>query len=121
MLRVGRASLLQQARATNPEQARLSFLVLALRGKKVGFEKVISMIDEMVEALKKEQGDDAAKKEYCLSSFDSTEDKKKELEHSASDTATAIASAEEKISALAAEIAETEDKKKELEHSASDT
>jgi chromosome segregation ATPase len=100
-------SLLQQARATNPEQARLSFLVLALRGKKVGFEKVISMIDEMVEALKKEQGDDAAKKEYCLSSFDSTEDKKKELEHSASGTATAIASAEEKISALAAEIAET--------------
>merc|ERR1719229_367325 len=100
-------SLLQQARATNSEQARLNFLVLALRGKKVGFEKVISMIDEMVEALKKEQGDDAAKKEYCLSSFDSTEDKTKELEHSASGTATAIASAEEKISALAAEIAET--------------
>merc|ERR1719229_527173 len=100
-------SLLQQARATNSEQARLNFLVLALRGKKVGFEKVISMIDEMVEALKKEQGDDAAKKEYCLSSFDSTEDKTKELEHSASGTATAIASAEEKISTLAAEIAET--------------
>merc|ERR1719373_1479418 len=100
-------SLLQQARATNPEQTRLNFLVLALRGKKVGFEEVISMIDEMVEALKKEQGDDAAKKEYCLSSFDSTEDKMKELEHSASGTATAIASAEERISALAAEIAET--------------
>merc|ERR1719191_836440 len=100
-------SLLQKARATNPEQARLNFLVLALRGKKIGFEKVISMIDEMVEALKKEQGDDADKKEYCLSSFDSTEDKKKELENSASGTATAIASAEEKISALAAEIAET--------------
>merc|ERR1740138_1168745 len=27
------------------------------------------MIDEMVEALKKEQGDDAAKKEYCLSTL----------------------------------------------------
>merc|ERR1719343_646240 len=84
--------LLQQARATNLEQARLNFLVLALRGKKIGFEKVIGMIDEMAEALKKEQGDDAAKKEYCLSSFDSTEDKKKELEHVASDTETAITS-----------------------------
>jgi septal ring factor EnvC (AmiA/AmiB activator) len=83
-------------------------LVLALRGKKVGFEKVISMIDAMVSSLKKEQMDDSDKKEYCLSTFDSTEDKIKELEHVASDTETAIASAEEKIAALAEEIVETE-------------
>merc|ERR1719373_70877 len=110
-------SLLQQARATNPEQTRLNFLVLALRGKEVGFEKVISMIDEMVEALKKEQGDDAAKKEYCLSTFDTTEDKKKELEHAASDTETAIASAEESIAALAEGIAEAKKSIKALDAS----
>jgi len=110
-------SLLQQARATSPEQARLNFLVLALRGKKIGFDKVVGMIDVMVVALKKEQGDDAAKKEYCLSSLDSTEDKKKELGHAASDTETAIASAEEEISSLVAEIAEAEKSIKALDAS----
>jgi len=107
-LRARAISLLQKAREAHPKQARLNFLVLALRGKKVGFEKVISMIDAMVSSLKKEQMDDSDKKEYCLATFDSTEDKIKELEHVASDTETAIASAEEKIAALADEIEETE-------------
>merc|ERR1719343_1423898 len=88
-------SLLQQALETTPKHARLDFLVLALRGKKIGFEKVISMIDGMVSSLKKEGQDDSDKKEYCLSTMDSTEDKKKGLEHASSDTETAIASAEE--------------------------
>merc|ERR1719188_1290005 len=43
----------------------LQFIELALRGKKIGFEKVIAMIDEMVATLKKEQQDDDSKKEYC--------------------------------------------------------
>jgi len=103
-----------------PRQARLDFLVLALRGKKVGFEKVISMIDGMVSALKKEQATDSDKKEYCLSTFDTTEDKKKELEHVASDTETAIASAEESIAALAEEIAEAEKSIKALDASVSE-
>jgi septal ring factor EnvC (AmiA/AmiB activator) len=113
-------SLLQRARGAIPKQARLEFLVLALRGKKVGFEKVISMIDGMVSALKKEQLTDSDKKEYCLSTFDSTEDKKKELEHVASDTETAIASAEENIAALAEEIAEAEKSIKALDASVSE-
>merc|ERR1719313_1633825 len=36
----------------------LDFIALALRGKKVGFEKVIKLMDEMVVLLKKEQVDD---------------------------------------------------------------
>jgi len=87
---------------------RLNFLVLALKGRKVGFEKVIGMIDEMVGALKKEQLDDDDKKEYCLGQIDSAEDKQKELDHSLSDIETAITSATEKIAALTEEIAETE-------------
>merc|ERR1719221_763532 len=67
------------------------------------------MIDEMMALLKKEQGDDNDKKEYCLSAIDSAEDKKKELEHALSDTETAISSATEKIAALTEEIATTED------------
>merc|ERR1719321_206115 len=36
----------------------LDFIALALRGQKVGFEKVIKLMDEMVVTLKKEQVDD---------------------------------------------------------------
>jgi len=113
-------SLLQQAREASPQHARLGFLVLALRGKKIGFEKVIGMIDGMVSALKKEGLDDSDKKEYCLSTLDSTEDKKKELEHATSDTDTAIASAEENIAALTEEIAEAEKSIKALDTSVSE-
>merc|ERR1711933_268397 len=47
----------------------LDFIALAIQGKKIGFEKVISMIDEMVTTLKTEQADDDAKKEYCAKEF----------------------------------------------------
>merc|ERR1719401_839788 len=78
------------------------------------------MIDDMVATLKKEQVDDDNKKEYCESEFDSSEDKKKELELKMSDTETAINSAEEGIAALTAEIKETEASIKELDKSVSE-
>merc|ERR1719414_2004741 len=90
------------------DRARLDLLVLALRGKKIGFAKVIGMIDEMVASLKAEQVDDDNKKEYCAKQFDDADDKKKALERTVSDTQTAIASAEEGISALTAEISAAE-------------
>merc|ERR1719428_2280621 len=58
----------------------IDFVELALHGKKMGFEKVIKMIDEMVVTLKKEQVEDDHKKEYCEVQFDISEDKKKVLE-----------------------------------------
>merc|ERR1712032_1131235 len=87
---------------------RLNFVLLALRGKQVGFEKIIAMMDEMVGLLKKEQLDDDNKKEYCAAEFDSAEDKAKELGHKLSETETAIASATEEIASLVVEIATTE-------------
>merc|ERR1719297_372167 len=63
-----------------PARPELDLIALALSGKKIGFEKVIKMIDEMVANLKKEQVDDENKKEYCDKQFDLSEDKKKELE-----------------------------------------
>ncbi|CAK0839820.1 unnamed protein product [Prorocentrum cordatum] len=102
-------ALVQQAQLkSEADHARLGFLVLALRGKKVGFEVVIKMIDDMVVLLKKEQADDAEKKEYCGSQFDSTEDKKKSLTREASDLATAIASTKESISSAAEDISALE-------------
>merc|ERR1712070_375493 len=55
---------------------RLDFIALALKGKKIGFEKVIKMIDDMIATLKTEQVDDEKKKEYCAAEFDSSDDKK---------------------------------------------
>merc|ERR1719359_2771818 len=69
----------------------LDFISLMLRGKKVGFEKVIKMIDEMVVTLKKEQVDDDNKKEYCAVQLDATDDKKKEQERNIAGLETAIA------------------------------
>lgn len=62
------------------------------------------MIDTMVESLKSEQVEDDSKKEYCALQFDETEDKKKGLEQTSSDHATAIAEAEETVAALKDEI-----------------
>merc|ERR1711924_418130 len=56
---------------------RLNLIALALKGKKVSFDKVLTMIDDMVSLLKKEQVDDNDKKEYCENMIDQTEDKVK--------------------------------------------
>merc|ERR1719387_2538986 len=85
----------------NPQ---LDFIALAIQGKKIGFEKVLTMIDEMVATLKKEQLDDDHKKEYCAKQFDQAEDKKKGLERSISDSETVIADAKDGIAAAKEEI-----------------
>lgn len=103
-----RARALAAVRAVRPT-VHMDLISLALRGKKVGFEKIISMIDEMTKTLKKEQHDDDHKREYCNKQFDFTEDKKKGLERQIQDTATAIANAEEGVAALKDEIAALKD------------
>ena len=50
---------------------------LALHGKTIAFDKVIRMIDAMVETLKEEQKDEDHKKEYCTSQLDLGDDKRK--------------------------------------------
>jgi len=102
----------QKKESRHGSRARLDFLVLALSGKQAlsqkGFEKVIKMIDDMVDVLKKEQVDDDDKKEYCELSFDTADDKKKAVERSISDTETAIADTKEAIATLTEEIAALE-------------
>merc|ERR550537_593942 len=88
----------------NSKRPGLDFIALALHGKKVGFDKVIAMIDELTEVLKKEQVDDDNKKEYCSVQFDSLDDKKKALERSVSDSEKAIEDAKEAIATLTFEI-----------------
>merc|ERR1712032_640689 len=85
-----RSKALAALRQFTPKNARMELLALALEGKKVGFEKVIKMIDDMVASLKVEQKDDDAKKEYCGEELDLADDKKKSLEHAVADLETAI-------------------------------
>jgi chromosome segregation ATPase len=92
-------------------------IMLAIRGKTVGFGKVIALIDTMVETLKKEQLDDDNKKEYCLGQFDTSDDKKKALERSVADEEAAIAAAEEGVATLKEEIAALEKGIKDLDKS----
>eukprot|EP00929_Paragymnodinium_shiwhaense_P080330 TRINITY_DN4187_c0_g1_i1.p2 TRINITY_DN4187_c0_g1~~TRINITY_DN4187_c0_g1_i1.p2 ORF type:complete len:726 (+),score=323.18 TRINITY_DN4187_c0_g1_i1:64-2241(+) len=93
-----------QQKLSRPSRTSLDFIALALNGKKVGFEKVIKMIDAMVDTLKTEQLDDDNKKEYCSKQFDETDDKRKSLEQSISDSETAMEDAESSIATLTDEI-----------------
>jgi len=83
---------------------RLNLISLALKGKKVSFAKVITMIDDMTALLKREQTDDNDKKAYCEKLIDQTEDKVKELELTVSDLAKAIADAKESNATLGKEL-----------------
>merc|ERR1711937_530169 len=83
---------------------RLNLIALALKGKKVSFDKVLKMIDDMVALLKKEQVDDDAKKEYCNIQFDSLDDSKKGLERAISDSEVAIDDAKEMVKTLTSEV-----------------
>jgi len=102
----------QAARRTDRQgHAKLDLIMLSLSGRKVSFDKVITMIDEMVVMLKDEQLGDEHKKEYCELQFDDSDDKKKALEFTLEKTETsiektvnAIAQAEEDIASLTATI-----------------
>jgi hypothetical protein len=102
------AAVQEARRVGNQERPGLDLIAVALRGKTAGFDKVVVLIDKMVETLRKEQLDDDHKKEYCLGQFDVSEDKKKALEHSVSDSEAAIAAAEEGVATLKEEIAALE-------------
>jgi peptidoglycan hydrolase CwlO-like protein len=84
---------------------RLDLISLALKGRKVSFDKVIKMIDEMVALLGEEQKTDDDKKEKCEADIDATEDKHKELNVAIADLDKAIEETKESIATLTDEIA----------------
>merc|ERR1719443_1581280 len=88
---------------------RIDFLVLALRGKKIGLDGIIKMIDDLIAVLAKDQADDDAKKEYCTAELDKSDDSKKALDHTIADIETSIADAEETIATLKTEIEALDD------------
>lgn len=83
---------------------RIDAILLAIRGQKVNFDKVIQMVDNMVALLKQEQLDDANKKEYCEGQFDVADDKKKELARKEGKLGVSIDDAKETIATTTDEI-----------------
>lgn len=83
------------------------------RGKKAGFEKVIVLINGMIDLLKKNQQDDDLKKDMCNTEINNAEDHKKELEElekakqaAAEDAASNMETTSKEIADLKAAIAE---------------
>jgi len=104
-----RERALAALRSTPRHDNKLDLLVLALRGKKIGLDGIIGMIDDLIAVLGKDQADDDAKKEYCTAELDKSDDEKKALDHTIEDIETAIADAEESIATLKAEIEALDD------------
>merc|ERR1719324_1243870 len=98
------ALALLKGRKGQKADPRMDLIELAMHGGKMGFEKIIKMIDQLVVDLKAEQGVDNDKKAYCEAEFDKAEDKKKGLELDISDLEKAIEDAEESIATFASEI-----------------
>merc|ERR1719482_2404413 len=110
-------SLIQAARGNSDRRPQLDFIALALRGKKIGFDKVLKMIDDLIKELKQDQVNDDGKKEYCNTELDAADDKKKVLEKSQSDLETAIVNSKDGIVTTKAEIEALDDGIKALDKS----
>jgi len=95
--------------------SKLDFILLALTGKKMSFEKVIAMIDEMLALLVKEQKDDINKKSYCRGAIDQAEDELKDLKQKVSDLEKAIEDAKGMIASISEEITSLETGVEELD------
>merc|ERR1719261_2274148 len=100
-------SAIQDAAKKNPQQ--LGFIELALQGKKVSFEKVIKMMDDMVVLLGENQKDDDKQKEWCETEFETAGDKEVDLKHKLEGLTAAIEEMEGSISTLKDEIKALED------------
>jgi predicted nucleic acid-binding Zn-ribbon protein len=112
-----RARAAAMLRSKPRHSAQLDIVMLALQGKKIGFEKVIKLIDDMNKNLAKEQEDDDNKKIYCEAELDKEEDNKKELERAIEVSDTAIEELTGAIATWTQEIAELKKSIRELDAS----
>merc|ERR1719359_576571 len=110
-----RQRALQVLKTGRKADPRLDLIELAMHGGKMGFGKIIKMIDNLVVDLKAEQGVDDDKQSYCLAELDKAEDKKKGLDLDIADLGKAIEDNKESIDTLTSEIAALSDGIKKLD------
>merc|ERR1719383_711788 len=104
--------------STKFPRVQFAFIALALSDQNTGpFDKVITMIDEMVAILAEEQTADDDKKAYCEAELDKTEDSKKSLERKVDDLGAALEDTKGMITTLTEEIAALIDGIKSLDKS----
>merc|ERR1719162_404944 len=118
--RVARKHVLEALKSSHKADPRLDLIEVAMHGGKIGFGKIIKMIDGLVAELKSEQTVDADKKTYCEASFDKAEDKKKGLDLDISDLEKAIEDGKESVASLKSELAALEDSIVALDKSVAD-
>jgi len=99
---------------------RLDLVSLALKGKKVSFDKVVGMITEMIGILNEEQASDSKKKSYCESEIDKTEDALKSTQRKVADLGKAADENKGAIAAVTDEIAAMEVGVKKLDQMVAD-
>merc|ERR1719329_1727745 len=104
-------------KGTKKADPRLDLIEMAMKGGKIGFGKIIKMIDNLVVELKAEQGMDNDKKAYCEAELDKAEDKEKGLKLDISDLEKAIEDGTESIATLKSEIEALNDGIKALDKS----
>jgi len=77
---------------------------MAMQGRKVNFNKVMSMIENMITLLSKEQQNDENKKTYCNAELEKADDEEKTLEGLISDSAKTMANSKELVRTLSEDI-----------------
>jgi hypothetical protein len=97
---------LREAKKHGSKDPRIDLISLALRSKKVSFDKLLKMVDEMVALLQKEQVTDDEKKSYCVETIEKTVSEKKQLGTEISDIKKEMNSAKSQIGKLSEEIKE---------------
>jgi len=110
-------SMIRAAKQNSDHRPQFDFIALAIQGKDVGLEKVVKMVDGMVDTLKKEQEDEDSKKQYCTKQLDSAADKRSGIAKTISDHEISITEATDSIATLTEEIKGLEDRIKKLDQS----
>merc|ERR1711956_35243 len=102
-----RQRALQVLRSGRPHGSdpHLDFIVLSLSGKMGGhFDKIMTMIDEVVSLLNREQVEDDVHKAFCEKALDKTEDEQKVLERKVGDLSKAQDDGKDTLATLVEEI-----------------
>jgi len=110
LARARAVTLLTSASRKNPK-----LMTLAVSMQLDAFSKVNANIDSMVEALKKEQGDEVADRDFCIKELNTNErqaaermDAKADLEQKIADLTSEIESLTDALKALSSEVTEAQ-------------
>lgn len=97
--------ILSKANVDSHQANGLSFMMLALKGKKAGFESVTKMMDEWVVTLKNQQTEDDHKKKYCENEIDENQDKHKQIKGELKSVETGLSEKKEMLAEANEEVA----------------